>query len=67
MKLTCSNFIVWSMRTAIDVQRTHSADSFPAIMVKSYRTAAFAALIYCNRIISFANKLVVKNIHHFKE
>ena len=59
--------IVGAMCATVNEERTCSTDTFPAIMVETYRTAALTTSFDSNRVTSFTDKLLIEDIKHFKE
>ena len=66
-ELTGCNVVVRTVGTAVDIQRTSSADTLTAVVVERNRTAALASSLYSYRVATFPDKLLIEDIEHLEE
>ena len=61
-QLAGGHLVIRSMGTAVNIQGTGTADTLAAIVVERHGAAALATSLNSHRIISFPDKLLIKNV-----
>ena len=59
--------VVRTVGTAVDIERTCSADALTAVVVERDGTAALASALYRHGVTTLADKLLVKDVKHLEE
>ena len=66
-QLAGRHMIVRTMRAAVNIEGTGTADTLAAIMIERHGTTALATLVHSNRVTTFPDQLLIEDIEHFKE